>query len=96
MPPTKVMIYREADGGVPLRDWLDDLHRGGKLKIVDKINVRIGRLKEQGYELCSGQGRGEAAHLRDGIYELRKLGEKGRCGLVPRHIKREGGSASRN
>ena len=63
MPRTKVVLYREDDGSVPLLDWLDGLQP----KVVAKCRVRIERLRELGHELR----RPEADYLRDGIYELR-------------------------
>lgn len=63
MPRTKVVFYREADGIVPMLDWLDSLPS----KVVAKCRVRIERLAELGHELR----RPEADVLRDGIYELR-------------------------
>lgn len=63
MPRTKVVLYREANGMVPLLEWLDSLPS----KAVAKCRVRIERLAELGHELR----RPEADFLRDGIYELR-------------------------
>ena len=63
MPRTNVVLYCEADGTVPLLDWLDSLPS----KAVAKCRVRIERLAELGHELR----RPEADFLRDGIYELR-------------------------
>src|SRR5437773_9370931 len=63
MPKTKVVFYKEADGSVPVLEWLDSLQR----RVVDKCTVRIERLEELGHELR----RPEADFLRDGIYELR-------------------------
>jgi len=63
LPRTKVVFYREADGIVPMLDWLDSLPS----KVVAKCRVRIERLAELGHELR----RPEADVLRDGIYELR-------------------------
>src|SRR6266702_1030104 len=63
MPQTKVVFYREADGTVPVLQWLDDLPRPA----VVKCRVKLDRLGELGHELR----RPEADFLRDGIYELR-------------------------
>lgn len=68
MPRTKVIFFREADGHVPVLDWLD--HLGDKAKI--KCQAKLIRLREVGHELR----RPEADYLRDGIYELR-IGLKG-------------------
>ena len=63
MPKTKVVLYKEDDGSVPMLEWLDSLQR----RALDKCTVRIERLEEMGHELR----RPEADLLRDGIYELR-------------------------
>ena len=63
MPRTKIVLYREDDGTVPLLAWLDSIPD----KARDKCVVRIERLRELGHELR----RPEADFLRDGIYELR-------------------------
>ena len=69
MPKTKVVLYREPDGAVPILEWLDSLPS----KAVAKCRVRIERLAELGHELR----RPESDFLRDGIYELR-IGLQGR------------------
>src|SRR5271166_2514713 len=63
MPQTRVVFYREADGTVPVLEWLDALPRPA----VVKCRVKIDRLKALGHELR----RPEADYLRDGVYELR-------------------------
>lgn len=63
MPNTHVVFYQEADGAVPVLEWLDTLPP----KAQDKCRVRIERLAELGHELR----RPEADYLRDGIHELR-------------------------
>lgn len=63
MPRTRVVLYREADGAVPLLSWLDSLPE----KVREKCLLRVRRLAELGHELR----RPEADLLRDGIYELR-------------------------
>ena len=63
MPRTKVVLYREDDGEVPVLAWLDRLPS----KVVAQSRVRIERLRELGHELR----RPEADYLRDGIHELR-------------------------
>ena len=63
MPPTRLVLYRESDGNVPLLDWFDELVP----KALAKCRVRLERLAELGHELR----RPEADFLRDGIYELR-------------------------
>ena len=68
MPRTWLVAYREADGSVPLRDWLDELPRKARSKCL----VRLECLEERGHELR----RPEADYLRDGIHELRTRHEK--------------------
>ena len=63
MAQTKVVLYREVDGTVPLLAWLATLPERPQLK----CRLRIQRLQELGHELR----RPEADYLRDGIYELR-------------------------
>ncbi len=63
MPPVDVVFFKEEDGSVPLREWLDRLPGKAQAKCL----VKLGRLEELGYELR----RPEADYLRDGIYELR-------------------------
>jgi len=63
MPSTKVLLYKENDGSVPMLEWLDSL----PTKVLDKCTVRIKRLAALGHELH----RPESDFLRDGIYELR-------------------------
>src|SRR5436305_14706921 len=68
MPETRLVLFQEADGSVPLLDWLEELPD----KIKDKCVVRLRRLAELGHQLR----RPEADFLRDGIYELR-IGYRG-------------------
>jgi len=63
MPRTKLVLYREKDGSVPLLDWLH--HQ--QVKVIAKCKAKLERLAELGHELR----RPEADFLRDGIYELR-------------------------
>jgi len=63
MPQVELVLYRETDGSVPLRDWLNRL----PAKVRDKCLVTLQRLEELGNELR----RPVADYLRDGIYELR-------------------------
>ncbi len=63
MPKTRVLLFQEDDGTVPLLEWLDSLPS----KALAKCRVRIERLAALGHELR----RPEADLLRDGIYELR-------------------------
>jgi hypothetical protein len=63
VPKTQVVFYQEAEGSVPVLDWLDT----SQTKAQDKCRVKIERLQDLGHELR----RPEADLLRDGIYELR-------------------------
>ena len=68
MPRTRVVFYRDAEGKVPVLEWLDTL----PTNVQDKCAVKIGRLRELGHQLR----RPEADLLRNGIYELR-IGREG-------------------
>ena len=63
MPITELVYYQEEDGTVPLVEWLNEL----PLKVVQKCQVKLGRLEQLGHELR----RPEGDYLRDDIYELR-------------------------
>jgi phage-related protein len=63
MPRTMVVLFREADGTVPLLGWLAELPE----RVRDKCVVRLRRLQDMGHELR----RPEADFLRSGVYELR-------------------------
>jgi phage-related protein len=63
MPQADVVLYREDDGSVPVREWFLTLPP----KAADKCLARLKRLEQLGHELR----RPEADFLRDGIYELR-------------------------
>ncbi len=63
MPRTRVILYREPDGTVPLVEWLAEVPDRAR----DKCRLRLERLAELGHELR----RPEADYLRDDIYELR-------------------------
>jgi phage-related protein len=58
-----VVIFRDADGAIPLLEWLDRIPEKARMKCL----ARMERLAEMGHELR----RPEADFLRDGIYELR-------------------------
>ncbi len=63
MPEAKVVIFKETDDSVPLRDWMDSIPEKAKEKCI----VKVERLEMFGYELR----RPDCDMLRDGIYELR-------------------------
>jgi phage-related protein len=58
-----VIIYQEADGSVPLLDWLDDL----SAKARNKCLVKIQMLSKSGHDLR----RPHCDLLERGIWELR-------------------------
>lgn len=62
-----MFFWQEANGTVPVRDWLETLRRRGNRKAVVKLTARIQALAEHGNQLR----RPQADILRDGIYELR-------------------------
>jgi phage-related protein len=66
MPQTDVLFYKDEDGTVPARDWLQALQQKNR-RAFAKCAARIQRLAELGHELR----RPEADLLRDGIHELR-------------------------
>jgi phage-related protein len=59
----EIYLYKDANGSLPLLEWLGQLP--GKVQL--KCTARIRRLAEMGHE----SRRPEADFLRDGIYELR-------------------------
>jgi phage-related protein len=63
MPRTTIVIYREADGTVPLLDWM----KRQSVRVRAKCHVKIERLAEYGFQLR----RPDCDFLRDGIFELR-------------------------
>lgn len=63
MPKTRVEIFVEENGTVPLIEWMDLL----KPVAYNKCQAKIELLKDNGYELH----RPAADLLRDNIYELR-------------------------
>jgi phage-related protein len=64
MPSTSVILYREDDDSVPLRDWFADLQP----KARDRCLARLALLEEHGHELR----RPHAEYLEGtDLYELR-------------------------
>lgn len=62
-----IAFYKDRDGSVPVKAWLDDEVAKRDVRIAAKCRVRIDLLKEQGNSLR----RPFADYLRDGIHELR-------------------------
>jgi phage-related protein len=66
VPHTKIILYQDARGRVPVLDWLEELeHRDRSAR--DACDRQIRRLAALGHELR----RPHCDFLRDGIYELR-------------------------
>jgi phage-related protein len=63
MPETQIVIFKESDGSVPLRDWMKSIPQKAKEKCI----VKVDRLKLFGNELR----RPDCDMLSDGIRELR-------------------------
>ena len=63
MPPTELLVFREANGRIPLVDWLDFLPAKARAKCLNYMRL----LATSGHELRRPAG----DILRDGIYELR-------------------------
>ena len=63
MPPTELLVFREANGRIPLEEWLDALPAKARAKCLNYMRL----LAISGHELR----RPAADFLRDGIYELR-------------------------
>ncbi len=66
MPTTEIRLFQQANGRVPLLDWLRELERKER-RTHRKCLERILRLSQQGRELR----RPLADHLEGGIFELR-------------------------
>ncbi|HBG78279.1 MAG TPA: hypothetical protein DDW84_05455 [Phycisphaerales bacterium] len=63
MAKTSVVIFKDSDGSVPLRDWMNSIPQKAKEKCITKIE----RLEMFGNELR----RPDCDMLHHGIYELR-------------------------
>jgi hypothetical protein len=63
MPHVTVVFFKDDDGAVPMRTWLDGIPKQAQAKCL----ARLKRLEDLGHELR----RPEADYLRDDIYELR-------------------------
>jgi hypothetical protein len=66
MPPTTVRTYQEAEGNIPLNQWLQAIGADSHAAATRCRDV-IGRLADSGHALR----RPSTAPLRDGVYELR-------------------------
>jgi hypothetical protein len=63
MPATEILVFREANGRIPMEDWLDFLPTKARAKCLHYMRL----LARSGHELR----RPIADILRDEIYELR-------------------------
>ena len=66
MPQTKLLFYKEADGSVPVKQWLDELLRTDRNAFANCVE-RMQRLATLDHELR----RPHADLLRDDVFELR-------------------------
>ena len=66
MSETTIHFYKDEDGTVPFKDWLEQMARRNA-KAHKKCIAYLKHLRTEGHRL----GRPIAATLRDGIYELR-------------------------
>jgi phage-related protein len=66
MPSTRIILFQDGEGDVPVLDWLNNLVKRDRKGYANCI-ARIEQLAEHGFELR----RPAADFLRDGIYELR-------------------------
>src|ERR1039458_8738142 len=75
MPATEILVFREANGRIPMEDWLDFLPTKARAKCLHYMRL----LAASGHELR----RPIADILRDEIYELRP---SHRGGAVPHSV----------
>lgn len=66
MPETKIYFFKDADGSIPVKDWLRNLQQSDQKAFANCVAV-IRMLSQYGFELH----RPQTDYLRDGIYELR-------------------------
>jgi len=74
MPATKVVLYQETGGRVPLLEWLAELPRKSRANCIAQVLL----LAQYGHELH----RPAADYLRDGIYELRVKTDHVQCRVL--------------
>lgn len=67
MPRTTVVFFKNMDGSVPVKLWLDEFVAKRNRKALIKCRGRLNYLAAQGRDAR----RPYADYLRDGIYELR-------------------------
>jgi len=66
MPKTKLRLFRDSDGSVPVIDWLTETRKRNRKAFAKCIHL-LDLLGQFGHELR----RPRADFLRDGVYELR-------------------------
>lgn len=67
MPKTKSIFFKDADGSVPVKDWLDCFVASRDERIAAKCRAAIGHLENTGLSAR----RPFVEYLEKGIYELR-------------------------
>ncbi len=67
MSKTTVAFFKDADGSVPVKAWMNDEVARRDRRALAKLRARINMLRTDGRDLR----RPIADTLRDGIYELR-------------------------
>ena len=67
MPKTKIVFFKDTDGAVPYKTWLNTYVTRRDRRAAIKCTIRLELLRDRGSELR----RPYADYLRDGIYELR-------------------------
>lgn len=77
MSKTNIHLYREANGDIPLLEWLIKIKVQNK-KVFEKCIAGIKRLEKHGHQLR----RPHADFLRDGIYELRMREQNIQCRIL--------------
>jgi hypothetical protein len=55
MPRTDIVLYKDNDGSVPVRDWLEALQNNNR-RAFAKCVARIERLAELGHEMRRPEG----------------------------------------
>lgn len=67
MPATSLVFFKDPDGSIPVKDWLDSHVAARDARALAKCRARLKYLRDNG-TACR---RPYADYLRDGIYELR-------------------------
>ncbi len=67
MPETNVVFFKDTDGTIPAKVWIDEVVAKRDRRVVAKLRARINMLRSDGRDLR----RPVADVLESGIYELR-------------------------